>query len=263
MRMALAAVMMVGLAGSRGMAGELVEQVIEYEHEGAVLEGFLVYDAEVSVRPLPGVLVVHEWWGLNDFAREQARQLARAGYAAFALDMYGKGKVTDDAEQAAAWAGAFRGPDAALMRTRAAAGLEVLRRQPQVDPDRLAAIGFCFGGTTVLQLAYSGASLRGVVSFHGSLPTASPRDVARTRAAILVLHGAADPHVPDPHVNAFTAALAHSSVDWQLVAFGGALHSFTNPAADERGMPGVGYDAAADRRGRAYMHAFFEELFAD
>lgn len=267
-RMIPAAIAAICLAGFAAAAkAELVERTVAYKHAGEALEGFLVYDdAETSnpgrAKARPGVLVVHEWWGLNDFARNQARQLARLGYVAFAADMYGQGKVTDSPQQASAWAGRFRGGEdgTSLMRERASAGLAVLAGQPEVDAERLAAIGFCFGGTTVLQLAFGGANLKGVASFHGNLPTPTADDLARTQAAILVLHGAADPHVSDAAIEGFTDALAASSVDWQMVWFGGAVHAFTNTGADAHGLDGVGYDAKADGRSHAYLAVFLREL---
>jgi len=207
------------------------------------------------------VLVVHEWWGLNDFAREQARWLAEMGYVAFAPDMYGKGQVTNDPSQARELSGQFYGDNSSLMRERAAAGLDVLRRQNNVDRNRIAAIGFCFGGTTVLQLAYSGADIDGVVSFHGSLPSPAEADDEQIRAMILVLHGADDPVVSDEQAAQFQDAMKRASADWQMIYYGGAGHSFTNPAADDLNMPGVAFNADANRRSRRHMKLFFDELF--
>ncbi len=238
--------------------GELVTQTIPYRHGDVQLEGYLVYDDRFE-GARPGVLVVHEWWGLNDYARERADQLARMGYVAFALDMYGKGVVAETREQAAKLSGQLKGTP--LLRTRAQAGLDVLRRQERVDPQRIAAIGFCFGGTTVLELAYSGADLKGVVSFHGGLVTPSPEDLKRTRAALLVLHGADDPFVPPAQVDALEAALRDSSVDWHLVIYGDAVHAFTNPAAGKDKSAGAAYNEKAARRSWEHMQLFFRELF--
>lgn len=263
-------VLMMGLAlrAATAWSDDMVEETVTYEHNGQTLEGFLVYNhsayADGGNRPQPGVLLVHEWWGLNAFARWQARALAEeSGYVVFALDMYGRGKVTDDPQQAAAWAGEFRGGEAAagLMRERAAAGMAVLAGRPEVDPRRLGAIGFCFGGTTVLQLAFSGADLKGVVSLHGGLFTPTAEDTAQTRASILVLHGAADPHVSQEAIDGFTGALGASEVDWQMVWFGGAVHAFTNPKADAHGLNGVAYNDKAAARAHRHTALFLQEVF--
>jgi dienelactone hydrolase len=239
---------------------EIVTRSIEYTHDGVTLEGYLAYDDSID-GARPGVLVVHEWWGLNDFAKEQARWLAGMGYVAFALDMYGKGVLTDDPRRASELARPFYADDPSLVRSRARAGLDVLRRQPNVDPDRIGAIGFCFGGAVVLQLAYSGAPVQGVVSFHGSLPIPSHEDDANIRAKILVLHGAEDPLVPEEMVDRFKGAMDRSGADWQFIHYGRAVHSFTNRKADDLGMRGVAFDENANRRSRQHMQMFFDELF--
>ncbi|MGA2152580.1 MAG: dienelactone hydrolase family protein, partial [Geobacteraceae bacterium] len=157
-----------------GAQAEVRTEQIEYKHGDTLLEGFLAYDDTVTGKR-PGVLVVHEWWGLNDYAKRRAEQLAQLGYVAFCLDMYGKGKVTADPKVAGEWASVFRN-DRPMGRAQAAAGPEVLKSRPQVDPARIAAIGYCFGGTVVLEMARSGADLKGVVSFHGGLATPTPAD---------------------------------------------------------------------------------------
>lgn len=236
---------------------EVRTEVVEYRHGDVVLEGYIAYDASQKGRR-PGVLVVHEWMGHNPYVRMRAEKLARAGYAAFALDMYGKGVRAKDAKEAAALAGIYKG-DRKLMRARAAAGLHVLARHPEVDPSRLAAIGYCFGGTTVLELARSGADLRGVVSFHGGLDTPSPEDARNIRGKVLVLHGADDPFVKPAEVAAFQDEMRKAGVDWQFVAYGGAVHSFTNPDAGSDNSRGAAYDVKADRRSWEAMEDFLEE----
>ncbi len=238
---------------------EVTTESIEYDHDGVALAGYLAYDDALSGKR-PGVLVVHEWYGLHDYARTRARQLAGLGYVAFALDMYGKDKVTDDPEQARHWSGQFHGTD--LMRRRARAALDVLAGHERVDPNRIAAIGYCFGGTTVLELAYSGADLVGVVSFHGSLPAPKPEDDANIKAKILVCHGADDPFVPADMVAAFKRAMRRAGADWQLIAYPGARHSFTNPAADRDDIDGTAYDERADKQSWQKMQQLFEEVFA-
>jgi len=238
----------------------VVTRTIDYRDSDVELQGFLAYDDTITGRR-PAVLVVHEWWGLNDFARDQARELAKLGYAAFALDMYGKGVVTDQASEAGRLSGPFRS-DPELMRRRAKAGYDALAAQPEADPQRIAAIGFCFGGTTVLQMAYSGLPLAGVVSFHGGLVVPTETDIANLKCPTLVLHGAADTLIPAETVKSFQEALARSSADWQFVVFGGAKHAFTNPDANGVGIPGVGYDERTARRSGEYMKVFLTEVFA-
>ena len=242
-------------------AAAIKTRTITYEHGGMVLEGYFAAPADRKAdSPRPGVLIVHEWWGHNDFARRKADQLARLGYAAFALDMYGRGITADRAPEASRLAEPFYQNDFRLMRSRARAGLNVLAEQPEVDSDRLASIGFCFGGTVSLQLAYDGAPVRGVVSFHGSLPPPLESD-PKPEARILILHGAEDPLVPDGQVRTCTRRLTELDADWQLIAYGGAVHSFTNPGADQHGIDGVAYDETAHRRSWRHMQIFFEELF--
>jgi dienelactone hydrolase len=182
------------------------------------------------------------------------------GYVAFAADMYGQGKVTKNPEEARVWATEVRG-NTPLMRARAHAGLKVLAQNKLVDPHKLAAIGFCFGGTAVLELAYSGADVRGVVSFHGGLTAPKPEDLKNIKASILVLHGADDTHVTPEAIAAFEDGMRQAKADWQMVLFGGAVHGFTNPENKGSKLPGVGYDAKAAARSFKYMEIFFKEIF--
>lgn len=236
---------------------EVKTEVVEYRHGDVVLEGYLAYDAALQGKR-PGVLVVHEWMGHNPYVRKRAEQLARLGYVAFALDMYGKGVLAKDAKEAAALAGIYKG-DRKLMRARAAAGLDVLRNRPETDRARLAAIGYCFGGTTVLELARSGADLVSVVSFHGGLDTPAPGDARNIKAKILALHGGDDPYVPAKQVEAFQEEMRKGGVDWQFVSYGGAVHSFTNPGSGNDISKGAAYNERADRRSWQAMKSFFEE----
>lgn len=237
----------------------LVGKPVEYQHGDTVLEGYMAYD-DGSRGARPGVLVVHEWYGLNDYARKRADQLAQLGYVAFALDMYGKGIRATDAKEAGALAGKYKG-DRALMRARAMAGLDVLKKHPLVDPGRVAAIGYCFGGTTVLELARGGADLLGVVSFHGGLDNPHPDPARHIRARVLVLHGADDPLVPSEEIAAFHQEMRAAGADWQMVYYGGAVHSFSNPQAGSDPGKGVAYNEQADHRSWAAMRAFFDEMF--
>jgi dienelactone hydrolase len=237
---------------------KVVAQPVEYDHNGTVLEGYLAYDDAVKGKR-PGVLVVHEWWGLNDYVRMRVNKLAELGYVAFALDMYGKGIWTEDPKEAKELSGHLRGQP--IMRQRARAGLDILKNNSQVDPTRIAAIGYCFGGTTVLELAYGGDDITGVVSFHGGLTAPKPEDLNRIKAKFLICHGADDGFIPPAAIQAFQDGMRKSGADWQMVFFGGAVHSFTNPEADKRGIQGLAYNKNADERSWKYMQLFFEEIF--
>jgi dienelactone hydrolase len=237
---------------------KIVTQAVEYKQDGSILEGYLAYDDGVTgIRP--GVMVVHEWWGLNDYVKKRAEQVAALGYVAFACDLYGKGVVTRDPKEAAAHAGHLRGTP--LMRQRAKAGLEVLAKHKLADSQRLAAMGYCLGGTTVLELAYSGADLQGVASFHGGLSLPKPED-KNIKAKILVLHGADDPMIKPEEIAAFQEAMRQAGTEWQMVLYGGAVHSFTNPDADKAGLKGAAYNAAADQRSWQQLKDFLAEIFS-
>jgi dienelactone hydrolase len=238
---------------------EVKTRTVPYHHENVILEGYLAYEDSIQGKR-PGVLVVHEWWGLNDYARKRAEQLAGMGYVAFALDMYGKGKVTTHPQEAGEWARQIAG-NVELWGQRALAGLKVLEKDPRVDPNRIAAIGYCFGGSTVQQFAFLGAPLKGVVSFHGSLLTPTEEQAKHVKAKILICHGAADPMTPPEAIPKYVAAMDKSGLDWQMIIFGGAKHSFTNPDADKMGMDALRYSKSADKRSWTYMKDFFEEIF--
>jgi dienelactone hydrolase len=251
-------VAMAALLAGRGEA-KIVEQTLTYPMGDVTARGFLARDDAVTGAQ-PGVLVVHEWWGLNDYTKRRARQLAALGYVALAADMYGDGKVAATPQEAGQLAGAVRG--GTLLRTRAAAALATLRAQPGVDPHRMAAIGYCFGGTTVLELAYSGADLAGVVSFHGGLTVPGEQDMGRIKAKILICHGDADPHVTPAVVRACLDGLTRAKADWQFIAYAGAVHAFTNPDSGNDPSRGVAYNEAADHRSWKAMSDFFGEIFA-
>jgi dienelactone hydrolase len=248
-----------GLAalGSGGVQARVVTETVEYRHGQTVLEGFLAYDDAIQGRR-PGVLVIHEWWGLNDYVRSRTRQLAELGYVALAADIYGKGRRAATAAEAGQLAGQFRG-DRELLRARARAGLDQLKAHKLVDPQKVAAIGYCFGGTAALELARSGAELAAVVSFHGGLDTPNPADARQIKAKLLVLHGGDDPHVPDEQVLAFEREMRDAGVDWQINIYGGAVHAFSNPAAGSDAARGAAYNQQADRRSWEAMKLFFAE----
>jgi len=237
----------------------IVSKPVEYTQNGTTLEGYLAYDDAVQGKR-PGVLVVHEWWGLNDYVRSRVDKLARLGYVAFALDMYGKGIWTTEAAKAKDLSGHLQGTP--LMRQRARSGLDILKSNSLVDPAKIAAIGYCFGGTTVLELAYSGVDLAGVVTFHGGLTAPKPDDLGRIKTRFLICHGADDGFISGDAINAFQEGMRKSGVDWQMIFFGGAVHGFTNPGADKYGIKGLAYNKLADERSWQYMQIFFKEIFS-
>jgi dienelactone hydrolase len=232
-------------------------QPISYSDGDVHLNGFLAWDA-IRTERRPGVLVVHGGRGLDDHAKGRARQLAEFGFVAFACDMYGD-DVAGDREHKMARIKELSGDPARLCQ-RAKAGIEVLASHPQVD-GRVAAVGYCFGGMTVLELARSGAEFAGVVSIHGSLKTSRPAQASAVKAKVLVCHGALDPHVPQSHVTAFIDEMNNAGADWQLIVYGGAMHGFTDKDAAEYKVPGVAYNAAADARSTGAMEKFLGELF--
>ena len=239
---------------------ELHSEKVRYQDGDVPLQGYLVWDDAIQ-GPRPGVMVVHEWWGLNDYARERADQLAREGYVAFAADMYGNQQVTRHPSEAQDWMKVVTA-DVDSWRKRAELGLAQLRAHPQSNPEQLAAIGYCFGGATVMQMAYAGADLAAVVSFHGSLPAVSEQDGGNIKARILAFHGDADEFTPKKNVDAFEAGLDQAGADWQLLVFGGVRHSFTNSDAASYGIPNLEYNAEADAASWEYMQGFFKRLFA-
>lgn len=249
---------MLGLQPTLACA-EVVSESVEYEVDGQMMVGYVAYDAAMEGER-PGVLVVPEWWGLNEYAKRRAREMAAMGYVGFAADMVGQGNVTSDPKEAGAWAGEMYN-NRTLWRTRAAAALDALKAQPQVDPDRLAAIGFCFGGATVMELAYSGADLDAVVSFHGNPKPMPEADHQNLRAQVMILSGAADPMETMASLEKVTQSLDEADADWVLVRYAHAQHSFTNPDADSHNIPGVKYDERAAVRSWRHMAMFIRDAF--
>lgn len=258
MRIAFFFLVMV-LGAALGTRATLHTQKLDYKEGGTVLEGYLAYDDAFTGRR-PGVLVVHEWKGLSDYEMRRADMLARLGYVALAADVYGKGVRAKTTEEAAALAGRYK-KDRALLRRRVIAGLKALKKDPRVDPARVAAIGFCFGGTAVLELARSGADLAGVVSFHGGLGLEPGEKDEPIRAKVLVLTGADDPSAPPPAVAAFEDEMRKAGGDYEVVSYGGAVHGFSNPAHGNDPKTGVAYNAEADRRSWQAMKDFLSEIF--
>lgn len=241
---------------------EITMETIEYKDGDVTCRGVLVYDKpEVGAAVLrPGVMVIPEWWGINDYIKGRAKQLAELGYVAFIADMYGEGKSTTKVEEASAWS-KLR-DDRPKFRQRAMAGLEAFKKAAAntVDPTRIAAIGYCFGGTGVLELARGGADLAGVVSFHGGLEM--PGEIqGPIKARILICHGADDPMVPPQQVQTLVEKLQKAKADFQVIWYANSVHAFTNPNADKLNIEGIGYNKLADQRSWAAMKAFLEEVF--
>ena len=254
--MAIAAAMMLLSAPAQAA---VQTRSIAYHDGDAVLEGYLASDDAVS-GVAPGILVVHEWKGLNEYAKRRARQLAELGYVAFAADMYGKGVLAKDHQEAAQLSGVYRN-DRALMRRRVLAALDVLKQQPHVDATRLGAIGYCFGGTTVLELARSGADVKGVVSFHGGLDSPDPGAGKMIRAKVLVLHGAKDLFTAPEQMAAFKREMDTGGVAYRIIEYPDAVHGFTVPEAGNDPSRGIAYNPEADRQSWDAMRTFFEQLF--
>lgn len=237
-------------------------ETVEYKDGDTVLEGYLAYDEGILLKKtkVPSVLIVHEWTGLGDYAKRRANLLAELGYVAFAADIYGKGIRPQTPEDAGKEAGIYKN-NRKLMRERVKTGLEVLKSYSFVDPKRIAAIGYCFGGTTVLELARSGADVAGVVSFHGGLSTPTPEDAKNIKTKLLVLHGRDDPYVPKEEVDAFKEEMKKGNVNYQFISYGNTVHSFTNPSSGDDKSKGVAYNAAADRHSWQEMIKFFDDIF--
>lgn len=237
-------------------SGGIVGSDVDYEADGVAFRGYLAKPAD-AVGPVPGVLVVHDWLGVTDATRMRCDMLARLGYAAFAADVYGADTRPSDAEASDVVRGYYG--DQATWRARLGAAFDRLLDEPAADPHRLAAIGYCFGGSSALQLARTGADLRAVVSFHGGLQTGPDGEAAEIRAKVLVLTGGSDPVVPDEAVKAFEDELRGvPQLDWQVVTYSGAMHAFTVPTANAPDH-GAAYDERADRRSWTAMKDFFAE----
>jgi dienelactone hydrolase len=232
---------------------------LDYRCEDVNLQGYLAWNGNAA-GPRPGVLVFHEGLGLGEFAMERARRLAELGYVALAADMFGDRRQANNLQEVATLVGGLRAEPEKL-RARGRAALSTLAALPQVDAGRLAAIGFCFGGSVVLELAREGADLKAAVSFHGALATKMPAQSGRVTACVLVLTGADDPMAPPDQVAAFENEMREGAVrDWQVISYGNTLHGFTNPAADGSMMRTALYSEQADRRSWASMRSLFDEV---
>jgi dienelactone hydrolase len=239
----------------------VIAETADYGPSDTPFEGFVAYDRRQQARR-PGVLVLHTWRGLDDYIRRRTRMLAELGYVAFAGDIFGKGVRPKDVAERQALLDTYLN-DRMLLRERCRAALDALRAHPMVAADKLGAVGYCFGGCAVLELARSGADVRGVVSFHGLLGSPTPADARNIRGSVLALNGAEDPRVPRSEVEAFETEMRAAGVDWQLVHYGNAVHSFTDPGAGNNPAGGSAYNEKADARSWQAMRAFLDDIFGE
>jgi len=258
MKIILAAMIAAVLIPTCAMAA-IKTQTVEYQAGNVRCQGFLAFDDAIQGKR-PGILVCPEWWGLNDYAKHRAQMLAQLGYVAFAADLFGKGKTTENPQEAGQLAGALKS-NRQVLRQRANAAIEQLRNNPNVDPSKLGAIGYCFGGTTAIELARSGADVKAIVTFHAGLDSPNPADGKNIKASILVCHGGNDTFTSEKDLDAFEDEMRQNHVDWQMNVYGGAVHSFTNPGADKHGIPGIAYNKTADVRSWEAMQLFFDRAF--
>tara|TARA_R110001599_G_scaffold353231_1_gene590986 strand:- start:64825 stop:65544 length:720 start_codon:yes stop_codon:yes gene_type:complete len=232
---------------------------IEYSLNDVVFEGLLAWDDELS-GPRPAVAIAHTWAGRGAFEESKAVELASCGYVGFAIDLHGKGVLGEGAEECAALMAPLMA-DRALLQQRIGTAISVLREQPEVDPASAAAIGYCFGGLSVLDLARSGSDVRGVVSFHGLFSPPENTSAKKIKAKVLCLHGYDDPMAKPEAMVALAAELTTAGADWQIHAYGNTVHAFSNPAADNPQM-GTVYSEPADRRSRQALMNFLQEIFS-
>lgn len=250
------------IAGNAVAATAVKGVNVDYSAGGVTLKGYLAYDTKISGKR-PGVLIVHEWWGQNSYVRKRADMLAKLGYTALALDMYGEGKIADHPDDAGKFASEVM-KNFPVAKERFLAALEYLKKQPSVDPDKIAAIGYCFGGGVVLNMARQGVDLKGVASFHGSLAVVNPDQPTPIKAAVRVYNGADDKFSKPEQIEALKKEMAEKNVNFKFVNYPGAVHSFTNPDATAIGkkfkMP-IAYNAKADKASWADFKRFLKEIF--
>ena len=257
------AVLFLCAAGIDYAEPKILGKTVEYSVQGRVMKSYLAYDEQIKGKR-PGVLVIPEVWGLNDYARKRTRMLAELGYAALAVDTYGNGKVATTFDEASKlYAEAMKNFD--VLKARFLAAMDFLKGRPAVDPTRLAAIGYCYGGMVVLSMAGQGVDLKGVVSFHGGLGDVKSPQPGRVKAKILVLHGGADKLVAPEQIEAFKQEMKSAGADFRFISYPGAMHSFTNPEATELGkkfnLP-IAYNADADKKSWSEMKDFLKNIFA-
>lgn len=245
-------------------SAEIVTREVSYKQGDTVMKGLVAYDDSIEAKR-PGVLVIHEWWGHNDYTRKRARMLAELGYTALAVDMYGDGKTADHPDDAGKFSSAVGG-NLPLAKARFDAALDTLKQQPTVEADKIAAVGYCFGGGILLNMARMGTDIAGVVSYHGSVATNSPAKKGDIKTSIRVFNGADDPFVKAEQIEAFKKEMESVGADYKLVNYPGAVHAFTNPDADTFGkkfnLP-LAYNEQADKDSWQQTQEFFKEIFAE
>ena len=256
--------LILGVVGIGSTETKIVGKTVEYSAQGVVMKSYLAYDENVKGRR-PGVLVVPEWWGLNDYARMRARMLAEIGYTALAVDMYGDGKMVMTPDEAGKMSSEVM-KDFDVAKVRFMAAMDILKQQPTIDLNRIAAIGYCFGGGVVLNMARQGVDLKGVVSFHGSLTVVKPAQPGSVKAKILVLNGGDDKFVTSGQIEAYKQEMRTAGADFQFISYPGATHSFTNPEATELGKKFnmlIAYNADADKKSWDEMRKFLSMIFKE
>ena len=255
-------ILFIGIARVAAAEPKIVGKIVDYSVQGTAMKSYLAYDENITGKH-PGVLVVPEWWGLNDYARKRARMLAELGYVAFAVDLYGNGKIAANPDEASNLSSELA-KNFDVAKGRFVSAMDFLKQQPNVDPSRIAAIGYCMGGTMVLNMAGQGVDLKGAASFHGSLGGVKPPQPSGVKARILVLNGGADKRVTPEQIAKFKKEMKTAGADFRFISYPGALHSFTNPEATELGkkfnMP-VAYDARADQESWNEMKEFLRRIF--
>jgi len=257
---ALSIVTLASMLAAAPAAAAVKSEPVAYKQDTASLEGLMVYDASAKGK-LPGIVLVPDWMGMTDLARQYGERVAKLGYVVLVADIYGKNVRPKDMKEASALSGQYKN-DRPLMQARAKAALEQLLKSSRVDGSKIAAMGFCFGGGVALELARSGAALNGVVSFHGNLDTPHPEMAKNIKGKVLVLHGADDPFVTQDQVKAFEDEMRAAKADWALVQYGNAVHGFTNPNAGNDNSKGMAYNPEAATRAFTAMQDFYQEIFA-
>lgn len=260
MRRQLAAAATVCLAFAATASGEVKTKAIDYKDDGTALQGLMAWDDAASGKR-PGILVVHEWWGHNEHARHQAMRFAEAGYVGFALDLFGKGNVTTHPKEATAFMQAAMS-NPAQTAARFTAALDQLKKDPHVDPTKIAIVGYCMGGSIALDMARTGGDFDAVIAVHAGLATKTPAKKGMVKARLLVLNGAADPMVPPVQIEAFEKEMKEAGANATVVTYPGVKHAYTNPDAGKAGLPALEYNADADKQAWAAIVKLLKEVFA-
>jgi dienelactone hydrolase len=253
-------VFLIALSFSLNVFASIKEKSFEYKQGETVLEGYLAYDS-IGAKKKPAVIIVHDWDGLGEYEKKRTHMVAELGYVAFAADIYGKGVRPTPGEEAGKMSSSYKN-NISLLRERVKAAYNEVAKMPNVDPTKIAVMGYCFGGTTALELARSGADIKGVVSFHGGLSTPDPKDAKNIKGKVLALHGADDPYVQEKEVLAFQNEMKNAKVDWQMNLYSGAVHAFTDWELPQDNSKGVAYNPSADKRSWEAMKIFFKEIFS-